>query len=76
MKGGDTMTNEVLLEDAIRKSGKKKSYLAEKIGVSPTHFGKLLRNKYEFTASQISILCDELTLSSEMRDLIFFAVSD
>ena len=45
------MTNEVLLEDAIRKSGKKKSYLAEKIGVSPTHFGKLLRNKYEVTAS-------------------------
>ena len=70
------MTNEVLLEDAIRKSGKKKSSLAEKIGVSPTHFGKLLRNKYEFTASQISILCDELALSSEMRDLIFFAVSD
>lgn len=70
------MTNEVLLEDAIRKSGKKKSYLAEKIGVSPTHFGKLLRNKYEFTASQISILCDELALSSEIRDLIFFAVSD
>ena len=70
------MTNEVLLEDAIRKSGKKKSYLAEIICFFPTHFGKLLRNKYEFTASQISILCDELALSSEMRDLIFFAVRD
>ena len=69
------MTNEAMLEDAIKKSGKKKSYLAEKIGVSPTHFGKLLRNKYEFTASQISILCNELALGSEMRDLIFFAVS-
>lgn len=70
------MTNEAMLKDAIRKSGKKKSYLANKIGVSPTHFGKLIRNKYEFTASQISTLCEELGLGIEMRDLIFFAVSD
>ena len=70
------MTNEAMLKDAISKSGKKKSYLANKIGVSPTHFGKLIRNKYEFTASQISILCEELGLGVEMRDLIFFAASD
>ena len=70
------MTNEAMLKDAISKSGKKKSYLANKIGVSPTHFGKLIRNKYEFTASQISILCEELGLGIEMRDLIFFAASD
>ena len=48
------MTNEAMLKDAISKSGKKKSYLANKIGVSPTHFGKLIINKYEF----IVVLCD------------------
>lgn len=70
------MTDVVLLEAAIKRSGKKKQYLAEKCGVSPTHFGNLLRNKYEFTASQICVLSEELGLSAELRDQIFFAKVD
>lgn len=68
------MTNTALLNKAIRKSGLKKSYLADKIGLSPAGFCNCLNNRAEFKASQINILCDLLGIKSlEEKEKIFFA---
>lgn len=70
------MTNTGLLEERIIKSGKKKKYLAEKVGLSYAGFRNCVINKAEFTASQIDILCEELGITSlEERFAIFFAKS-
>lgn len=68
------MTNTELLEAKIAQSGKKKKYLAEKIGLSPAGFRNCRINKAEFTASQIQILCEELNIRTEKeKKAIFFA---
>ena len=70
------MTNTELLEQKITESGKKKGYLASKLGLSSTGFRNLLTNKAEFKAGQIQILCDELNITSlKERQAIFFANS-
>lgn len=68
------MTDTVLLENRISASGKKKYYLAEKVGLSRAGFRNCMINKAEFTASQIDILCEELSITSlTERFAIFFA---
>ncbi len=68
------MNNTVLLEQKIKDSGKKKSYLAERIGLSGAGFRNCIINKAEFKASQIDILCEELHITSlRERQDIFFA---
>lgn len=68
------MTNTALLEEKINQSGKKKKYLAEKVGLSPAGFRNCCTNKAEFTAAQIQILCDELNITSlKEKQAIFFA---
>lgn len=68
------MTNTELLEDKIKKSGKKKGYLAEKVGLSLAGFKNCCTNKSEFRTSQVQILCDELNIESlEEKQQIFFA---
>ena len=68
------MTNTELLEDKITKSGLKKTYLADKVGLSLAGFRNCCINKAEFKASQIQILCDELKITSLMeKQSIFFA---
>lgn len=68
------MNNTALLEDKIKKSGKKKSYLAKKVGLSGAGFRNCLINKAEFKPSQIDILCTELKITSlREKDAIFFA---
>ena len=70
------MTNTALLEEKILRSGKKKKYLAEKIGLTEQGFRNCRNNEAEFTASQIQILCDELNITSlKERQEIFFAVN-
>ncbi len=69
------MTNTDMLQDKIKKSGKKKTYLAEKVGLSLAGFRNCCINKSEFKASQIEILCEELNITSlKERHAIFFAV--
>jgi hypothetical protein len=71
------MTNTALLEEYIEKSGKKKKYLAEKVGLSLAGFRNCCTNKAEFKASQIQTLCGELDITSlEEQYAIFFAASD
>jgi hypothetical protein len=68
------MTNTELLEKRISDSGKKKGFLAEKVGLSRAGFRNCMVNKAEFTASQIDILCEELNITSlKDRFAIFFA---
>lgn len=68
------MVNTALLNDAIRKSGKKKGYLADKIGCSYQSFRLRCNNIYDFKSSDIEILCTELKISSLVeKERIFFA---
>lgn len=68
------MTNTDLLESKILESGKKKGYLAKKVGLSRAGLRNCITNKAEFTANQIDKLCAELGISEfeEIR-AIFFA---
>lgn len=70
----ERMTDTELLEKKISDSGKKKGFLAEKVGLSRAGFRNCMINKAEFTASQIDILCEELNITSlKERFTIFFA---
>ena len=67
------MTNTLLLEERIEKSGYKKSYVASKLGISAYALSLKVNNKTEFKASEINILCDILKIDTKDRMAIFFA---
>ena len=68
------MTNTELLEQKIKESGKKKGYLAERCSLSRTGFRNCVLNEAEFNGTQISILCEELKITSlREKEAIFFA---
>lgn len=68
------MTNTELFELKVKECGKKKGYLAEKCGLSRAGFRNCETNRAEWTASQIDILCEELSITSlREKDAIFFA---
>lgn len=68
------MTNTELLEQKIVESGKKRSYLAAKIGLSYAGFRNCVTNKADFKAEQIAILCFELGITKlSEKEAIFFA---
>ena len=68
------MTNTELLEELIRKSGKKKTYLAMKCGLSYAGFRNCVTNKAEFKQAQILVLCDELGITNlKTKEAVFFA---
>ena len=68
------MTNTELLERAIAASGYKKSYIAKVIGIGPETLGRKIRNNSEFTASEITALCELLGITSlKEKEAIFFA---
>lgn len=68
------MNNVTMLKEKIRSSGKKKTYLAEKCGLSRAGFLNCINNKAEFRSSHIEILCSELSITSlREKESIFFA---
>lgn len=68
------LANAQYLDDAIRESGLKKTYLADKCGLSRQGFAKKCKNPDSFTAAQVSILCRELKINQLTRqNQIFFA---
>lgn len=67
------MTNTLLLEERIKQSGYKKSYIANKIGKTAYALSLKVHNKTEFKASEINILCDILKINNKDRMEIFFA---
>jgi hypothetical protein len=67
------VTNTELLEQVIEKSGYKKQFLAEQIGLTPAGFRNCLTNKAEFKASQIITLCELLRITDPAQvETIFF----
>lgn len=67
------MTKTSLLEEYIQKSGYKKGYLAEALGLSRYGFILKCSNKAEFRASEIETLCNLLNIDTADRMAIFFA---
>jgi methylaspartate ammonia-lyase len=68
------MTNVALLDEKIKASGKKKSHLAAKLGLSRAGFRNLCLGKSEFRTGQVQILCEELNIEDADEKLtIFFA---
>lgn len=68
------MTNVTLLEEKIKASGKKKSYLAEKVGMSRASFRSYCQGKKEFRTNHVQILCEELNITdTKEKEAIFFA---
>lgn len=67
------MTNTTLLEDYIKKSGYKKGFIAEQLGLTSYGFTLKINNKSEFKASEMAILCELLKINAKDKDAIFFA---
>ena len=67
------MTNTTLLEEYIEKSGYKRSFIAQKLGITRFALQLKINNKSEFKASEIGILCELLNISIDDRMAIFFA---
>lgn len=67
------MVNTEYLEAIIKKSGKRKGYLAERCGMTIQTFKKKCSNSSDFFLGEACILSDELNLTSNERSLIFFA---
>ena len=67
------MTNVKLLKKKIQLSGLKKSFIAMKLGVTPSTFSALLNGKSEFKASQIRVICELLDIkdAEEVRTIFF-----
>lgn len=57
------MGNAQHLEDAINASGKKKGYLADRIGCTRQTFSKKSKDPSSFTNLETEILCTELNIT-------------
>lgn len=68
------MVDTLYLEKIISDSGKKKSYLADKIGCSRQYFRMKCRNEAPFTLNEANILCEELEITKlTEKEKIFFS---
>ena len=62
------------LENRIKLSGKKKQYLADKIGCSRQYLTMKIKNEVDFDLREVAILCNELNISTlSDKERIFFA---
>ncbi len=69
------MTNTELLNELIERSGYKRSYIANQLGLSPYGLSKKIHNVTEFKASEINALCAILNIEDAgEKERIFFAV--
>ena len=67
------MVNTQMLEDIIKDSGKKKSYLADKLGISIQSFRLKCDNKSDFKTNEVAVLCAELGITRLTdKEKIFF----
>ncbi len=67
------MVDTLYLENIIKKSGKKKMYLAKKCGISVQSLRLKIKGIYDFTTSEVKILCDELGITdAKLMQKIFF----
>ena len=68
------MTNTSLLEQYIEKSGYKKAYIAQQLGITSYGLALKINNKSEFKASEMTILCRLLKINAKDKEAIFFAI--
>lgn len=67
------MVDTEALELLISNSGKKKGYLAEKLGISRQYFRMKCNNSADFTTREVDILCFELDIRKLIdKEKIFF----
>lgn len=67
------MTNEKMIMEKIKASGKKMKYLAAKCNMSYAGFRNCIKNKSEFRTSHVDILCEELNITSlKEKEMIFY----
>ena len=67
------MTNTNLLTQYIEKSGFKKGFIAQQLGITSYGFALKVNNKSEFKANEIAILCKLLKIGAKDKEAIFFA---
>lgn len=67
------MTNTELLKEAVARSGYKRTYIAQKIGLTYQGYLNKERGESEFKQSEIEELCELLKLSAREKEAIFFA---
>ena len=67
------MTNSELLRKAVARSGYKKAYIAQCIGLSYQGYLNKERGESEFRQSEIEGICKLLDLTAEEKESIFFA---
>lgn len=67
------MTNTELLNQEIKNSGLKKSWIANQLELSTFGFQKKVNNETQFKAGEIQKLCELLNITSlRQKDEIFF----
>lgn len=68
------MVNTQLLDNYIEQSGKSKTFLAKKCGISIQSFRLKRMNKSKFNTDHLDILCGELGIKSlRDKERVFFA---
>ena len=72
-KGGDTMTNYILLKMAIVRNDMKVTTLCEKCGFSYGYFYKCTSGKQDFRTSEVKKMCDVLNIGADEMSQIFFS---
>lgn len=67
------MVDTLQLEARIKDSGKTKTYLASKLGITIQSLRLKSMNRSEFNSTEITILCDELGITRLTdKEKIFF----
>ena len=70
---GTEVVDTQMLEDLIASTGKKKTYLAQKIGISVQNLRMKIHNRSDFKSNEVAILCQELGITRlSDKEKIFF----
>ena len=72
-RGGDAVYRQDLLEEAIEKSGLRRRYIVEKMGIAYASFSNKLNGKLEWKTQEVNRLCKILSLNKTDMFRIFFA---
>ena len=68
------MVNSILLEEKIKQSGKTRTHLSKKCGMSIQSLRLKINNILDFKSKEIKILCQELSIEDlDEKEKIFFA---
>lgn len=64
--------NTQLLEECIKNSGLKQSFIIEKLGISAQAYNKKKNNETPFRVAEVYVICDLLHITDDMKTKIFF----